>query len=198
MLIGALYRGELASKLKELGYRIDKTHADGRFEIAGVPRRVGVNHGAAYALHSHHIFPQALLYRSGWDSDNYMHRQTVNEIANRAYLTASSNLSLSDTQPADYLPEVERKYPGALGSQFIPMDPASRCSSDMRSSAFASTSRSSADAIATSAARAANPVVRRPRVQRHGFERHLRVRAACAQRFDDVGGRPAERITDAF
>ena len=40
MLIGALYRGELARELGGLGYRIEKTHADGRFEIAGVPRKV--------------------------------------------------------------------------------------------------------------------------------------------------------------
>ena len=88
----------------------------------GVP--LGVTHGSAYAWHSHHIFPQALLYKSGWDSDNYLHRQLVNEIANRAFLTAASNSSLSDTEPADYLPEVEEKYPGALASQFVPLDPA--------------------------------------------------------------------------
>ena len=40
MLIGALYRAELARGLEDLGYGIEKTHADGRFEIAGVPRRV--------------------------------------------------------------------------------------------------------------------------------------------------------------
>ena len=40
MLIGALYRAELARGLDELGYAIEKTHADGRFEIAGVQRRV--------------------------------------------------------------------------------------------------------------------------------------------------------------
>ena len=40
MLIGALYRAELARELGKLGYSIEKTHADGRFEIAGVPRRV--------------------------------------------------------------------------------------------------------------------------------------------------------------
>ncbi len=39
MLIGALYRSELARELGRLGYDIEKTHADGRFEIAGVPRR---------------------------------------------------------------------------------------------------------------------------------------------------------------
>ena len=39
-LIGAIYRSELARGLGRLGYRVEKTHADGRFEIAGVPRPV--------------------------------------------------------------------------------------------------------------------------------------------------------------
>ncbi|MYA95919.1 MAG: conjugative relaxase [Nitrospinae bacterium] len=38
MLLGALYRSELAGDLARLGYRIEKTHADGRFEIGGVSR----------------------------------------------------------------------------------------------------------------------------------------------------------------
>ena len=37
-LIGMLYRSELAAGLSKLGYGIEKTHADGRFEIAGVSR----------------------------------------------------------------------------------------------------------------------------------------------------------------
>ena len=40
MLIGAIYRSELARGLGRLGYGIEKTHADGRFEIAGVSREV--------------------------------------------------------------------------------------------------------------------------------------------------------------
>ena len=40
MLLGALYRSKLARDLEKLGYGIEKTHADGRFEIAGVPREV--------------------------------------------------------------------------------------------------------------------------------------------------------------
>ena len=40
MLIGAIYRSELARGLAHLGYEIEKTHADGRFEIAGVAREV--------------------------------------------------------------------------------------------------------------------------------------------------------------
>ena len=39
-LIGMLYRNELARGLARLGYAIEKTHADGRFEVAGVPREV--------------------------------------------------------------------------------------------------------------------------------------------------------------
>ena len=40
MLLGALYRSELAGDLAKLGYRIEKTHADGRFEIGDVPREI--------------------------------------------------------------------------------------------------------------------------------------------------------------
>ena len=40
MLLGALYRSELAGELARLGYGIERTHADGRFEIAGVSREV--------------------------------------------------------------------------------------------------------------------------------------------------------------
>ena len=40
MLIGALYRSELTREMKTLGYGIEKTHADGRFEIAGVSRKI--------------------------------------------------------------------------------------------------------------------------------------------------------------
>ena len=34
-LIGMIYRSELARGLMKLGYELEKTHADGRFEIAG-------------------------------------------------------------------------------------------------------------------------------------------------------------------
>ena len=40
MLLGAMYRSELAGELAKLGYGIEKTHADGRFEIAGVSRQI--------------------------------------------------------------------------------------------------------------------------------------------------------------
>jgi hypothetical protein len=80
-------------------------------------------HGKAYQIHSHHIFPQSTLYKNGYDPDNHLHRMIVNEIANRAFLTADSNLAIGSKLPEKYLPEVEEKYPGALVKQFIPMDP---------------------------------------------------------------------------
>ena len=38
--ISAIYRAELAEGLARLGYGIERTHTDGRFEIAGIPREV--------------------------------------------------------------------------------------------------------------------------------------------------------------
>jgi len=37
---GLIYRSKLANKLENQGYSIQKTHPDGRFEIAGVPKHV--------------------------------------------------------------------------------------------------------------------------------------------------------------
>ena len=39
-LIGMVYRSELAAMLDWMGYGIEKSHADGRFEIAGVSREI--------------------------------------------------------------------------------------------------------------------------------------------------------------
>ena len=87
----------------------------------GLP--LGQTHGRSYGLQSHHIFPQSHLYENGWDSDNYTHRQVVNEIANRAFLTATTNWQIANKPPEEYLPEIEEKYPGALSAQFIPLEP---------------------------------------------------------------------------
>jgi hypothetical protein len=90
----------------------------------GVP--LDVSPGGSYAIHSHHIFPRSLLYsdRGGYDPENHLHKKIVNEIANRAFLTGPSNISLGNTEPSRYLPDIARKYPGALKKQFVPTDPA--------------------------------------------------------------------------
>jgi len=84
---------------------------------------LGSTHGNFYSIHSHHIFPQSLLYEGEYDSESYLDRQKVNEIANRAFLTANTNLTISNKFPGKYLPGVEQNYPGALASQFVPVDP---------------------------------------------------------------------------
>jgi len=40
MFAGMVYRGELAKSLRGLGYDVEKTHDDGRFEIKNVPEKV--------------------------------------------------------------------------------------------------------------------------------------------------------------
>ncbi len=76
-----------------------------------------------YYIHSHHIFPQSLLYKDLYDPNNHIDRKKVNEIANRAFLTATTNQQLGNRRPEEYLFEVEERYPGALDKQFIPKDP---------------------------------------------------------------------------
>lgn len=80
--------------------------------------RIGDN----YSIQSHHIFPQALLYANGYNSENHLDKKKVNEIANRAFITRDTNFRISDQNPAEYLPRIEAAYPGALERQFIPMN----------------------------------------------------------------------------
>lgn len=78
--------------------------------------------GEYYEINSHHIFPTSLLYSSNYSSENHLHKKIVNEIANRAFLTTSSNLQISNEPPEIYLKEIEAKYPKALEKQFVPTD----------------------------------------------------------------------------
>jgi hypothetical protein len=79
--------------------------------------------GDYYSIQSHHIFPQAFLYRNGFHGDNHIDKKKVNEIANRAFITRDTNYSISDKAPEIYLPKVKNEYPNALEKQFIPEDP---------------------------------------------------------------------------
>ena len=73
--------------------------------------------GKTSGLQVHHIFPKALLYKHGYS------RSEVNAIANFCFLTQAANLEISDRDPAEYFAKVEAAYPGALASQWVPMDP---------------------------------------------------------------------------
>lgn len=88
----------------------------------GVPLQQPI--GTSYSLHSHHIFPSSILYTSGgYSPENHLHKKVVNEIANRAFLTGSSNIQLSNNKPSEYLKEIANTYPGSLEKQFVPTDP---------------------------------------------------------------------------
>ena len=74
--------------------------------------------GHLTSLQVHHIFPKAVLYDAGYP------RSQVNAVANFCFLTQDTNLAIGKRRPEDYFPEVEKKHPGILASQWIPDDPA--------------------------------------------------------------------------
>lgn len=76
--------------------------------------------GKSFGLEIHHIFPQGLLYKSGYDTANPAHKRLVNEIANLAFLTKQANLGIAMKKPSVYLPKVLAKYPDALKQQAVP------------------------------------------------------------------------------
>lgn len=77
--------------------------------------------GRSNRLEVHHIFPKSRLYKA--EGQDYS-RPQVNAVANFALLTQLGNLDISTALPEEYLPEIAEKFPGALESQWVPMDPA--------------------------------------------------------------------------
>jgi hypothetical protein len=76
--------------------------------------------GKSNGLEAHHIFPKAVLYKSGYDSNK--DRRIVNEVANRAFLTQRANRKILASRPTEYLPGVQALHPGALQAQSVPMN----------------------------------------------------------------------------
>lgn len=84
---------------------------------SGLPLKASLL-GKMSRLEVHHIFPKAQLYKRKHK------RPEVNALANFCFLTKDTNLDISDTLPEVYFPVIEKAHPGALTSQWIPMDPA--------------------------------------------------------------------------
>lgn len=82
---------------------------------------IGKTIGDPFSIHKHHIFPSSLLYqpKGPYSGSNKEDKLKVNEIANRALLTRSSNFEISNRPPSDYLEHITSKYPGELEKQFI-------------------------------------------------------------------------------
>ena len=90
--------------------------------LNGIP--LDAKQSGSYSIQNHHIFPTSRLRKEGgYDAKNYLHKQIMNEIANMAFLTADTNIKkISDKIPKEYFPEIERRFPGALEKQLIPLD----------------------------------------------------------------------------
>lgn len=72
--------------------------------------------GKMARLELHHIFPKKVLRDAGYD------RRQINALANFCFLTKECNLHLAADPPEEYFPRIASEYPGALESQWIPMD----------------------------------------------------------------------------
>jgi hypothetical protein len=72
--------------------------------------------GKINRLQIHHVFPKSRLYDAGHG------RPEVNALANYCFLTQDTNLNISNHYPHNYFSEIEAKHPGALASQWIPID----------------------------------------------------------------------------
>tara|TARA_R110000868_G_scaffold266583_1_gene525828 strand:+ start:42558 stop:46475 length:3918 start_codon:yes stop_codon:yes gene_type:complete len=72
MTAGVVYRSALAASAKSLGYRIDVTHADGRFELSGVPENVL----ETFSKRRQEIV--SILQEKGWESSKAAETVTQN------------------------------------------------------------------------------------------------------------------------
>jgi len=75
--------------------------------------------GSAHQLQFHHIFPKALLKKSG-----FLTRE-IDDIANLAFIGGKANRKISDKSPSNYIPElIATNGEQAFTSQCIPTNPA--------------------------------------------------------------------------
>ena len=82
---------------------------------SGLPLKKGML-GKMASLEVHHIFPKKVLREADYD------RRQINALANFCFLTKDCNLHLAAQAPEDYFPRIAAEQPGALESQWIPMD----------------------------------------------------------------------------
>jgi len=67
-------------------------------------------------LEVHHIFPRAQLKKNGYN------KTMINALGNFCFLTKDTNLIIRDALPEVYFEGIEKDHPGALASQWVPMD----------------------------------------------------------------------------
>ena len=72
------------------------------------------NVGPSHQLEFHHIFPKMVLGSFGAYT-----RQQIDDLANIAFLSERANRSILNSEPKDYLKDIQ---PERLNAQFLPMD----------------------------------------------------------------------------
>ena len=68
------------------------------------------------ALELHHIFPKRVLRDAEISAD------LANNLGNRSFQTRNTNLGIKDREPAEYMQAIQQNQPGALESQWVPID----------------------------------------------------------------------------
>ncbi len=116
-LIGAIYRNELAAGLTRLGYAIEKTHADGRFEIAGVSREAT----RAFSTRRAEIEAAMAAGGSGASADNPRHAQRAALMtrATKREIDRDELRHVWQRQAADLGLDVGRFVAGALARRIV-------------------------------------------------------------------------------
>ena len=100
------------TRLYPLLYMLTRVHHARDFATGIELRNQLLGHNST--LEIHHIFPKNLLYAADYK------KSQVNALANYAFLTKQTNLSISNKQPKDYLPQYIQATPGAIESNWIP------------------------------------------------------------------------------
>lgn len=80
------------------------------------------NMGRKYQIEYDHIFAYSILKEAGYNMNNQKKYAFAQEITNRCLLTQLENRSKSASYAYNYLTEVKKAFPDALGLQLIPED----------------------------------------------------------------------------
>ena len=121
-----LWRGDLHIKPEHFGgwsrgarfypllYLLTRT-GDAQDWRLGIPLKKNLL-GKNTSLEVHHIFPRSFLRKHDYG------KAEINAVANFCFLTKDTNLKISDKNPEVYFEDIESRFPGALASQWVPMD----------------------------------------------------------------------------
>lgn len=74
--------------------------------------------GKPNSIQFHHIFPKKFLSTAFPE----MPSRQIDDLANLAFISADTNVKISDDDPSEYLNDIQEKSPGVLEKQQVPVD----------------------------------------------------------------------------